>query len=181
MRRTGSSQPQVLLLFIPDTCQGHGGEIFSSTIISSQIPVPHRMTFSLIFHILHILISTVLVQICSTSFLYQILRGDMNSTTETLKNRSIINLHQDLAKVEMETSAEPSFPKPPVHRLDFLTLIIPFLCLFCLSVVIFVLNLFRASFSTFYSFSRPSYRHTPDINIIEPTRSFSGREVMNGH
>ena len=83
-------------------------------------------------------------------------------------------------ELEMDASEEPLAPTPPVHCLDFLTIIIPFFCLFSMSAVIFSLNLFKASFSS-SSGSGPGYRYTPDIHIIEPTRSVAAREVISDH
>ena len=77
----------------------------------------------------------------------------------------------------MEASIKPPTPTPSVHRLDFLTIIIPFFCLFSLSMVIFLLNLFNTSFSS----SGPGSRYTPDIHIIETTSSVAAREVISDH
>ena len=111
-----------------------------------------------------LILSVVTVQICRAR------SENVTNSAYLVENKSFIDLGAQSGTLEMEDKLLPS-PSPPVHRLDFLTLIIPFLFLFCLSVVIFMLNLFKASFSTLSSLSRPSYRHTPDINIIEPSRS----------
>ena len=95
---------------------------------------------------------------------------DVTNSDYLLENKSFTDLGAQSGTLQMEDKSLPS-QSPPVHRLDFLTLIIPFLFLFCLSVIIFMLNLFKASFTTLSSLSRPSYRQTPDINIIEPSRS----------
>jgi hypothetical protein len=68
----------------------------------------------------------------------------------------------------------------PIHCHDLLTIIIPIFCLFFMFVVIFALNLFKASFSS-SSGSGPGYIYTPGIHIIEPTRSVSAREVIRDH
>ena len=102
---------------------------------------------------------------------------DRNSTLENIQNRILSEYGDDIAK---ETSADQSTsPPPPVHHLDLLTLLIPFLCLFCLSVAIIMLNLFKTSISTISSHSRPAYRYTPGINIIEPTRSAATRDHIS--
>jgi hypothetical protein len=123
------------------------------------------------------------VTICQTSFLGEILRGNMNSTLEIIKNRKSRNVTQvgnNCTELEIEASIETPAIAPPVHRLDFLTLIIPFFCLFSVSVVILLVNLFKTSFSSSSS-SVPGNRYTPDINIIEPTRSVAAREVISEH
>ena len=115
------------------------------------------------------LVFLVTVEVCRMSALAQVLLEDLNMTGKMTKN----------GENELNTSAVPS-NTPPVHRLDFLTLIIPFLFLFCLSVVIFMLNLFKASFTSLSTLTRPAYRHTPapDIQIIEPTRSQGQGQVI---
>ena len=73
----------------------------------------------------------------------------MNYPHENIIKRQFRNVTQadnNFLELEMEASVEPSAPTPHVHRLDFLTIIIPFFCLFSLTVVIFLLNLFKASF-----------------------------------
>ena len=124
------------------------------------------------------LVFLVTVQICRMSALAQVLLENLNMTGNMLKNGD------NHVKLEVNTSVNTAVPPhtPPVHRLDFLTLIIPFLFLFCLSVVIFMLNLFKASFTSLSSLTRPAYRHTPapDIQIIEPTRSQAAGLIRQG-
>ena len=123
------------------------------------------------------------VEICQTSFLGEILRGNMNSTLENIINRKFRNVTQtgnNFIELEIEASVEPPGMTACVHRIDFLTIIIPFFCLFSMSVVIFLLNIFKTSLSSSVS-SVPEYRYTPDINIIEPTRYVAAREVISDH
>ena len=106
----------------------------------------------------------------------------MNNLHETITKIYFGNVTQadnSFTELEVEASVEPTALTPPVHRLDFLTIIIPFFFLCSLSVVIFLLNLFKASISS--TSSGPWHRYAPDIHIIEPTRSVAPREVISEH
>ena len=99
----------------------------------------------------------------------------------TLETRTI-NL-KDLRLNQVKNVAKPHFPNAPIHRLDFLTLTIPFLCLLLVTVIIFLVNMFKTSLLSSPS-SGPGYRYskskhalTPDIHIIEPTNSVAAKEV----
>ena len=102
-----------------------------------------------------------------------------NSTKSNRLSRNISNsAQQENNSIQKGTnSAEPPTSTIPVHHLDFLTIIIPFLCLFSVAVVICMLNLFKTSLLSSPS-PGPGYRYTPDINVIEPTRSVAVKEVI---
>ena len=98
-----------------------------------------------------------------------------------LKTRTI-NL-TDLRSNKVKNVAKPPIPSTHNHRLDFLTLTIPFLCLLLVTVIIFLVNMFKTSLLSspsqgpgYYRYSK--HDHTPDIHIIEPTNSTAAREII---
>ena len=104
-----------------------------------------------------------------------------SSSKAFISSRNISNSTRDeknYVDKDVNKLAHKSTPNPPVHRLDFLTITIPFIFLFSVTVVIFLLNLFKTSLLT-SSIPGPSYRYTPDIHIIEPTISVADREVLD--
>ena len=60
-----------------------------------------------------------------------------------------------------------------IHRLDFLTIIIPFICLFFVTMLICMVKMFKTSFLSSprpgRDFARPMHALTPNIHIIEPS------------
>jgi hypothetical protein len=126
--------------------------------------------------ILLILLSTIISHCkCSSSDI--VIEGS-NYTIEKINISYSTGQNNKSAKHQNEESVEEFPPIRPVHRLDFLTIIIPFSCLFSVAVVIFMLNLLRASFLCSPS-PGPGNGYTPNINIIEPTRSGAPRESIN--
>ena len=76
---------------------------------------------------------------------------------------------------------------PPIHKLDFLTLAIPFICLFSVTVIICLVNFFKTTWLS-SSTSVPVCRYRkakhnlgPDIHIIEPTISVAAREFTGNN
>ena len=102
-------------------------------------------------------------------------------------NKSISNQSDEKAvQSEIKFSSFPDKAPPtiaPVHRFDFLTLTIPFLCLLSVTVIIFLVNMFKTSLLSSpssgpgYRYSKSKYALNPHIHIIEPTNSTAAREI----
>jgi hypothetical protein len=94
------------------------------------------------------------------------------------KNKSTpYNNNDEHNEVNLSKPSTTSPPTAPIHHLDILTLIIPFLCLVSVTLIIFLVNLFRTSLMSSNP-SGPSYRYrksndvfTPDIHTITPANS----------
>jgi hypothetical protein len=112
--------------------------------------------------ILLILLSTI-ISYCKCSSSDIVIEGSKYITEKININYST-GQNNKSAKDKNNKSVEELPPISPVHRLNFLTIIIPFLCLFSVSVVIFMLNLLRAPFLCSLS-PGPGNRYTPYINI----------------
>ena len=102
---------------------------------------------------------------------FRIIEKNMNFTFENIINKNTTSM-----ELEKEASVEPSSTQSVFHHLHFLILSFSLIGLFVLSMVIFVMNLFKTSF---YTSSRSAHnRYIPNINIIEATRSASARAEL---
>ena len=102
-------------------------------------------------------------------------------------NKSKSNQNDEkVVQSEVKFPSIPDIAPPtiaPVHRFDFLTLTIPFLCLLSVTVIIFLVNMFKTSLLSSpspglgYRYSKSKHALTPDIHIIEPSNSAAAKEV----
>jgi hypothetical protein len=71
-----------------------------------------------------------------------------------------------------------------IHRLDFLTIIIPFICLFFVTMLISAVNMFKTSLLSSPrpgpDYSKHMQALTPNIHIIEPSSSVAPWEDISG-
>ena len=114
--------------------------------------------------------------------------GEFDFSKVKLNDNTINSTQSDKIAAQSEVKfpifpdkAPPTFA--PVHRFDFLTLTIPFLCLLSVTVIIFLVNMFKTSLLSSpspglgYRYSKSKHALTPDIHIIEPSNSAAAKEV----
>ena len=98
-----------------------------------------------------------------------------------LKPRKINS--EDFHKTKVNKISKSSIKGTRIHRLDFLTLIIPFLCLFFVTMLICGVNMFKTllfSPSSGADYDKHSHALTPNIQIIEPSSSVAPRNNYVG-